>query len=189
MVAMAHELGVHVDCSAWAIPQWEKGLRRRLAWALYMQDRWTAFTNGRPMLIHHDDWDVPFCTASDFPELERDASQTGGTGNVTYHMGWELFVGHIELSQLLGEIMHTYHAAAASRRDGGLDNIEDRYRCRRRASTPHYGPAAKLGGCHTRAPPVPNRAATHHLPQCIATSCPRCRHSGPLPRTGTAPHP
>lgn len=39
LVALGQTLGIHVDCSDWAIPEWEKGLRRRLAWALYMQDK------------------------------------------------------------------------------------------------------------------------------------------------------
>lgn len=30
MVALSEELGLHVDCSPWDIPDWEKGVRRRL---------------------------------------------------------------------------------------------------------------------------------------------------------------
>jgi hypothetical protein len=39
LLSLAHTLGIHVDCSDWAIPEWEKSLRKRLAWALYMQDK------------------------------------------------------------------------------------------------------------------------------------------------------
>ena len=31
LVAIAEELGLHLDCTSWDIPEWEKGLRRRLA--------------------------------------------------------------------------------------------------------------------------------------------------------------
>ena len=37
LVAIGQELGLHLDCSHWKIPPWERGLRKRLAWALYMQ--------------------------------------------------------------------------------------------------------------------------------------------------------
>ena len=39
LVAIAQELGLHLDCTSWKIPPWEKGLRKRLAWALYLQDK------------------------------------------------------------------------------------------------------------------------------------------------------
>lgn len=37
LVAIGQELGLHLDCTHWKIPPWERGLRKRLAWALYMQ--------------------------------------------------------------------------------------------------------------------------------------------------------
>ena len=40
MVATMQELGVHLECDDWRIPIWEKGLRRRLAWGIYMLDKW-----------------------------------------------------------------------------------------------------------------------------------------------------
>lgn len=44
LVAIGQELGLHLDCSSWKIPPWERGLRKRLAWALYMQVcRFTPF--------------------------------------------------------------------------------------------------------------------------------------------------
>jgi hypothetical protein len=37
LVAVAQNLGMHLDCSRWKIPEWERSLRKRLAWALFMQ--------------------------------------------------------------------------------------------------------------------------------------------------------
>lgn len=68
LVALAQVLGLHVDCEAWAIPAWEKGLRRRLAWALYTQDRWYAVLQGRPPLLNDDSWGLRPCSLADFPE-------------------------------------------------------------------------------------------------------------------------
>ena len=58
--------GLHLDASKWAIPQWERSLRKRLSWALYMQDVWTALAHGRPSHISDDDWAVKELLQSDF---------------------------------------------------------------------------------------------------------------------------
>lgn len=39
LVAMSQNLGLNLDCSNWQIPDWERGLRRRVAWATFMQDK------------------------------------------------------------------------------------------------------------------------------------------------------
>ena len=44
MVATMQELGVHLECEDWRIPAWEKGLRRRLAWSIYVLDKWLVIT-------------------------------------------------------------------------------------------------------------------------------------------------
>lgn len=38
--AVGKVLGLHLDCTEWRIPIWEKGLRRRLGWGLWMCDKW-----------------------------------------------------------------------------------------------------------------------------------------------------
>jgi hypothetical protein len=40
LVGLGQDLGLHLDCSDWHVPSWERGLRKRLAWALFMQDKW-----------------------------------------------------------------------------------------------------------------------------------------------------
>lgn len=39
LVALGQDIGLHLDCSDWSIPRWERLLRKRLAWAVYMQDK------------------------------------------------------------------------------------------------------------------------------------------------------
>lgn len=58
IVALAQALGLNIDPSRWPIPQWEKRLRRRLAWAVYVQDKWLSLNFGRSSHIHMEDWDV-----------------------------------------------------------------------------------------------------------------------------------
>jgi hypothetical protein len=122
IIAISHELGLHADCSSWSTPDWEVGLRRRIAWAIYMQDRWTSFVHGRPALLHDDDWDVQPCSSSDFPEY-HDKLDDSSIGSIAAPTGWRLFLRQIELSQILSEIYRNYYATSATRRNGSLDRM------------------------------------------------------------------
>ncbi|TVY48583.1 Transcriptional activator protein [Lachnellula occidentalis] len=72
LVAIGQELGLHLDCSTWKIPPWERGLRKRLAWALYMQDKWGSLVHGRPSHIFASNWALPPLCPNDFPDVEFD---------------------------------------------------------------------------------------------------------------------
>ncbi|KAJ4269521.1 Fungal specific transcription factor [Fusarium torreyae] len=123
IVAMAQDLGIHIDCSCWSIPAWEVGLRRRLAWALYMQDRWGASIHGRPFLIQDSDWDVRPCTAPDYPELGQMDPDANPEHISPIIVGWDLFIRHIELTQILSDVIRTFYSAAATRAGGTLDQM------------------------------------------------------------------
>ncbi|KAI1375791.1 fungal-specific transcription factor domain-containing protein [Hypoxylon crocopeplum] len=122
MVSLAQGLGLHVDCQWWAIPEWEKGLRRRLGWALYAQDRWGAFIHGRPPLLSADDWDLQPCSLTDFPETSADEDHEG-YGVVQVDTGRELFIRHVELAQMLTEIVRRFYTSAATKPGGTLDRM------------------------------------------------------------------
>lgn len=68
LVDLAYTLGLHLDPGDWDIPEWEIGLRRRLSWAVYTQDKWTALLGSRPPMITEGGWDVDQLTDFDFPE-------------------------------------------------------------------------------------------------------------------------
>lgn len=75
-LSIGEALGLHLDASNWAIPSWEQSLRKRLSWALYMQDIWTALAHGRPTHISEDDWAVTDLTYNDFDtDNPRDAGE------------------------------------------------------------------------------------------------------------------
>ncbi|KAF9878948.1 hypothetical protein CkaCkLH20_03848 [Colletotrichum karsti] len=123
LVALAQGLGLHVDCTDWAIPDWEKGLRRRLAWALFMQDKWGALVHGRPSHIRLDeDWDVRPCRVDDFPENAAD-EEHDPEGSAEVVVGRELFLRQIELSLILSDVLAIFYTAKATRRGGTLDQI------------------------------------------------------------------
>ncbi|CAK5279980.1 unnamed protein product [Mycena citricolor] len=53
-IAQAQLLGLHINPSAWALPSWEKELRRTLWWSLRIHDAWMSFLNSRPSHIQAD---------------------------------------------------------------------------------------------------------------------------------------
>ncbi|KAK6834389.1 hypothetical protein PG987_009083 [Apiospora arundinis] len=111
LVAIAQELGLHLDCTHWKIPPWEKGLRKRLAWALYMQDKWGALVHGRPSHIFSNNWIVQPLLPNDFPEAEYDENDV--EEKLEIERGRTLFVQMVYLSQVLSEILETFYTLQA----------------------------------------------------------------------------
>ncbi|KAJ6604423.1 hypothetical protein DFH09DRAFT_1068094 [Mycena vulgaris] len=58
-IAQAQLLGLHINPTSWAIPSWEKDLRRTLWWALRIHDAWMSFLNSRPSHIQVDNQSIP----------------------------------------------------------------------------------------------------------------------------------
>ncbi|KAK0709689.1 putative specific RNA polymerase II transcription factor [Lasiosphaeria miniovina] len=112
LVAIGQELGLHLDCSSWKIPPWEKGLRKRLAWSLYMQDKWGALVHGRPSHIFSSNWAVQALTQNDFPDVEWDESDL--EERLEIERGRTLFVQMVQLSQILAEILETFYTLQAT---------------------------------------------------------------------------
>lgn len=130
LLALGHTLGIHDDCSDWGIPEREKGLRRRLAWALYMQDKWGTLIHGRPSLIpeqisgddSNNDWAVRPCTLDDFPEAGA-GEEENGEGGVDGAAGRAAFLQSIELTRIFSRIVATFCSIGATRKGGVLDRI------------------------------------------------------------------
>ncbi|OCL11845.1 hypothetical protein AOQ84DRAFT_175849 [Glonium stellatum] len=116
LVAIGQELGLHLDCSTWSIPVWERGLRKRIAWALYMQDKWSSLIHGRPSHIFGANWAVKQITDEDFnedgdgydnkPEESEDEKQDNERGQI-------LFAQMIALTAIMAEVMDTFYTQVA----------------------------------------------------------------------------
>ncbi|KAI1329492.1 fungal-specific transcription factor domain-containing protein [Xylariaceae sp. FL0255] len=117
LVAIAQELGLHLDCTHWKIPPWEKGLRKRLAWALYMQDKWGALVHGRPSHIFSSNWVVQPLEQQDFSEADYDENDLEEKQEI--ERGQTLFVQMIYLSQVLAEILETFYTLQAMQNVAG----------------------------------------------------------------------
>lgn len=111
LVAIGQELGLHLDCSTWKIPPWEKGLRKRLAWALYMQDKWGALVHGRPSHVFQANWAVQALRPNDFPDVEWDEDDIEEKAEI--ERGRTLFMQMVQLSQILAEILETFYTLQA----------------------------------------------------------------------------
>ncbi|KAK4184007.1 fungal-specific transcription factor domain-containing protein [Podospora australis] len=109
VLAIGEELGLHLDCSTWDIPSWEKGLRRRLAWALFMQDKWGSLIHGRPShILYHSPsssvWQLPELTLSDFSESMAEE------GSAEVEKGKQLFIHLAKLTLIMTQALETlYH--------------------------------------------------------------------------------
>ncbi|KAB5566589.1 putative RNA polymerase II transcription factor [Coniochaeta sp. 2T2.1] len=111
LVAIAQELGLHLNCSTWKIPPWEKGLRKRLAWALYMQDKWGALVHGRPSHVFQANWAVQPLRPNDFLDVEWDEDDIEERTEI--ERGRTLFMQMVQLSQILAEILETFYTLQA----------------------------------------------------------------------------
>ncbi|OCT54015.1 transcriptional activator protein DAL81 [Cladophialophora carrionii] len=111
LVAIGQDLGLHLDCSNWRIPTWEKGLRKRLAWALFLQDAWSALIYGRPPHICSSNWAVQPVISSDFPESAAD--EDGEEGSTEVEKGRTLFSAMITLTKMLSEVLEGLYSLRA----------------------------------------------------------------------------
>ncbi|KAH8749605.1 fungal-specific transcription factor domain-containing protein [Hyaloscypha finlandica] len=160
LVAVAQNLGLHLDCSNWKIPEWERSLRKRLAWGLFMQDKWGALIHGRPSLIYLDNWSVKPVEARDFPESSEDDDEEEGSSDI--ETGHLTFINMISLTEILTDILDTFFTLRAT---ANLSNE------RQNAMTVTL----------EKAKPIQLRLKDWHarLPQCLAIGETRARKLSP----------
>lgn len=118
LVAIGQELGLHLDASAWSIPLWERGIRKRIAWALYMQDKWSSLIHGRPSHIFSANWAVKPMSSEDVTE-DAQVNKSSAAANESDDMkedieqGLLLFSQMISLTEIMAEIMDTFYTQVA----------------------------------------------------------------------------
>ena len=113
LVSIAYGLGLHLDASEWNIPEWEKGLRKRLGWGLFMQDIWSSLGNGRVPLIHSSNWALQPVINTDFPENASHEDDKEGSSEI--ERGRTLFTHMIMLSIILADLLESAFTVKASR--------------------------------------------------------------------------
>lgn len=113
VVALAEELGLGLDCDNWKLPKWERGLRKRLAWAVYMEDKWLSLKNSRPLHINENNFIVQGLAEEDFPEKHGDGDLKEGSSD--NNNGKKIFMNLIGLSAILSEILDSFFSMKAIR--------------------------------------------------------------------------
>lgn len=113
LVNIGYELGLHLDCSTWTVPAWEISLRRRLAWALYMQDKWSSLIYGRPSQISKVNWAVKPLSRDDFPCNAGGESEDDESGDL--EKGWTVYIEMVALTEILSEVLDTFYTLQATR--------------------------------------------------------------------------
>ena len=111
LVGAAFELGLHLDCSSWAISPFERGLRKRLAWALYMEDQWCSLVHGRPSLISKAHWAVRDLVEEDFEALDRYEEEKDTLEDLK--RGRDCFRQMVALTEILSSILETLYTQKA----------------------------------------------------------------------------
>ncbi|KAF2645506.1 hypothetical protein P280DRAFT_389599 [Massarina eburnea CBS 473.64] len=100
-LAIGEAVGLHLDASKWKIPSWERCLRKRLSWALFQQDVWTALAHGRPTHITEENWAVTNLSDDDFD------------GETSIDEGSH-FIQMTSLSRILYSILKTFYTVRST---------------------------------------------------------------------------
>lgn len=101
VVALTEELGIGLDSGKWRLPRWERGLRRRLAWAVWLQDKWLSVSEARPSHVDRlHTWHIKHLTTDDFSE--RDEINEDGAAEVENSQ--LLFIEFIKLTEILEDM-------------------------------------------------------------------------------------
>ncbi|RDW60107.1 hypothetical protein BP5796_11713 [Coleophoma crateriformis] len=58
-VSLAYTLGLHINASSLKLSRQERSQRYMLWWLVFIQEKWTVATKGRPSIIKDDDFSVP----------------------------------------------------------------------------------------------------------------------------------
>lgn len=75
-VSIAQALGLNMDPSNWPLPLWEIRLRRRLAWAVFVQEKWLSLNSGKHSCIDDEEWELERLGYEDFDESEEDLKRS-----------------------------------------------------------------------------------------------------------------
>ncbi|KAL9098596.1 MAG: hypothetical protein Q9163_005776 [Psora crenata] len=109
LVSATFELGLHLDCSSWLLSDEEKGLRKRLAWAVFMQDQWCSLVHGRPALISKAHWAVQDLFDEDFGLTPDDSDAAVDERR----RGQECFCEMVDLTKILSSILNAFYTQTA----------------------------------------------------------------------------
>ena len=118
--ALAHMLGLHIDCSTWKFSKHERDLRIRIWWALYIHDKMSSLCWGKPSMIRQNDFSTSLPNRRNSPcaeHLEDEellSYEFASTHEVRLgvHAPGDTFVGLAKLTIILDEVLSEFHSAS-----------------------------------------------------------------------------
>ncbi|KAI9340749.1 fungal-specific transcription factor domain-containing protein [Pilaira anomala] len=125
----AQDLGLHRSSECWDIPDSEKETRRRVWWSVYIMDKWSAASTGRPQTIFDEDCDESYPSESAdwdevmdvntgedngprYPSLDKNVAQKAKSENIPIY---QPFVQLVKLSEILGRILQGLYTPLAKK--------------------------------------------------------------------------
>ena len=112
LVALLQEIGGHLDVKNWKMPEWERGLRRRLSWSVFMVDKWHSLLFGRPSHINTHNWAVEKLCDDNFPENAQDEDDHEGSSEV--EKGKMMFLAMVSLTEIISDICEQFYSLQAT---------------------------------------------------------------------------
>ncbi|ORX54549.1 hypothetical protein DM01DRAFT_1362876 [Hesseltinella vesiculosa] len=129
-IRMAQDLGLHRSSESWDIPESEKETRRRVWWAVYIMDKWTSASTGRPQTVFDEDCDEKYPSESAsweevmdvdedddapgprFPSLDKAVAQKAKNERIPLY---QPFVQLVKLSGILGRVLQGLYTPRAKK--------------------------------------------------------------------------
>ncbi|KAI9262802.1 fungal-specific transcription factor domain-containing protein [Helicostylum pulchrum] len=121
----AQDLGLHRSSECWDIPDSEKETRKRVWWSVYIMDKWSAASTGRPQTIFDEDCDESYPNESadwdevmdinhdnGYPSLDKSVAQKAKNENIPIY---QPFVQLVKLSEILGRILQGLYTPLAKK--------------------------------------------------------------------------
>ncbi|CAO0801276.1 unnamed protein product [Mucor circinelloides] len=130
-IRMAQDLGLHRQSESWDIPTSEKETRKRVWWSVYIMDKWSAASTGRPQTIFDEDCDETYPSESAdweevmdvpskdsdqegprYPSLDKSVAQKAKSEKIPIY---QPFVQLVKLSEILGRLLQGLYTPLAKK--------------------------------------------------------------------------
>ncbi len=120
--ALAHMLGLHIDCSTWKFSKDERDLRIRIWWALLIHDKMSSLCWGTPSMISRNDFTTPLPNRRNSPCMQHlhDDDLHSFQFESCYeivpntHTPGDTFVALAKLTLVLDEILRDFHSTRSN---------------------------------------------------------------------------
>ncbi|CAK4008924.1 transcriptional regulatory [Lecanosticta acicola] len=117
LVGISHDAGLNIDPSSWDLSTADRSRRKRLWYAVFIADKWSALGLGRPSYIHDDECNVPLLTVDDIP------AETVGKDGLP-RTSSQMFVAIAALTQILSAILTTFYTLKGAEHSA-LSTVEE----------------------------------------------------------------